>query len=286
MTLYKYIDEHIFDVLEKNSLKFTTRDTLNDPFELFPFFEPNEFENNNLIPESKEEEFQKIFIKTLPDTAFDLMTESEWLDSEKNNRNEKNPYKIRDPINGVQNYYNDLTPGLISILNNYFGILCLTEDPLSITMWSHYGNNNKGFVIGFETSNDFFYERENPELRYRNLRKVNYKKVRPIVKNPFNVEELNETFFCKSNCWSGEEEWRVIRRLDDADEVNLEISLYLFKFNPVIINEIYFGLGSNIESRNRIIDIIKSKSNYQNIKIYQIDLDKNDFKLIPKIVII
>jgi hypothetical protein len=286
MILYKYIDVHIIEVLNKTSLKFSPRDFLNDPFELFPYFEPNEFDKMDLLSKIGEDAYQDYFLKSLPDNAFIMMSPSEWLVFEKNTRNQENPYKKEDPDNWIQNYYKDLVPGFLMILNNTFGILSFTEDPLNIIMWAHYGEYNKGFVIGFDTDNDFFCEKEHFEMNYRNLRKVNYKSERPLIRDPYNVDELNETFFYKSIHWGYEKEWRVLRRLDDADEIieNDNHKLHLFGFQPKIIKEIYFGLRSDLENRKKIIEIIHSNSDYQDVKFFQIELDDIEFKLIPRII--
>ena len=41
-------------------------------------------------------------------------------------------------------------------LNKRIGILCLSRKHDSILMWSHYTENHKGFVLGFDSNHDFF----------------------------------------------------------------------------------------------------------------------------------
>jgi hypothetical protein len=286
MILYKYVDFNLKKILNKSSLKFSSRDNLNDPFELFPFFEPNDEDKIDLLSEIGEEDYQENFLKSLPEDAFNIMSPSDWLVLEKNTRGQENPYQKEDPINWKQNYSKDLNPGFIKILNNTFGILSLTEDPLNINMWAHYGDSNRGFVLGFETDNDFFFERTNQDLYYRNLRKVNYFTERPLIKDPYNPNELNKTFFCKSIDWKSEKEWRVLRRLDDANEI-IEFEgkkLHLYEFDPKIVKEIYFGLSSDVEIRKEIINLVLNNKGYKDIKFYQIELDDREFKLIPKLL--
>lgn len=286
MLLYKYIDNHILDVLENSSLKFSPRDQLNDPFELYPFFEPNEgFEPNeedinNSIEEIGEDAFQENYLRSIHGKIFITKTRAEWLEFEKDTRNVKNPYKEQDPKNWAKNYYEDLIPSLLNALDKTFVILSLTENALSIPMWAHYGSNNKGFVIGFETDNDFFFEKDRQELSYRNLRKVNYSYERMIIKDIYNMDEVEATFFCKSIEWKYENEWRVLRRLEDAVFIE-STGLYLFRFNRKIIKEIYFGFKCDSETKNRVIGLVKSNSEYQDVKFFQITLDEKDYKLIP-----
>ncbi len=282
MLLYKYIDNNIIKVLEKCSLKFTRRNELNDPFELFPYFKLTDNNSDDIIDTIDEKEFQRLFLENLPEEAFQKMSPADWLAFEKNTRGQ-NPYKEEDPQNWQVNYFNDLVPKIMAQLNKEFVLLSLTEDPLNISMWTHYANNQKGFVIGFETDNDFFYEKRDINLEYRNVRKVEYVQQRPIIADIYNMDELSNTFFRKSTDWVLEKEWRILRMHDDADEIitdnNQEI--VLFNFNPMIIKEIYFGLRSDNELRNNIFEIITNNNAFSNVKLYQIELDEKQFKLLP-----
>jgi hypothetical protein len=82
------------------------------------------------------------------------------------------------------------------------GVFCLTEDPLNLLMWSHYASEHKGLVVGFDTSNYFFRQ---------DLYKVTYKNQRI---GDITDKELLTT---KSNDWMYEKEFRLIRRLHNAD---------------------------------------------------------------------
>uniref|UniRef100_UPI0020CD2CC1 DUF2971 domain-containing protein n=1 Tax=Vibrio cholerae TaxID=666 RepID=UPI0020CD2CC1 len=42
------------------------------------------------------------------------------------------------------------------IIDQSYGILCLSAKEDSLLMWSHYGNSHKGYVIEFDTSHKFF----------------------------------------------------------------------------------------------------------------------------------
>lgn len=286
MLLYKYIDKNILNVLKNESLKFSSRNDLNDPFELYPYFEPIETEKPELLNEPDDKEYLVNLLKYIPKEVLDTMPKAEWLALLRNTRNMKNPYKIKNPKNWIKGYFRDLVPNLLRILNDTFGILSLSENPLNIPMWAHYSDNNKGFAIGFDTKNEYFFEKHNRELDYRNLRKVNYSTDRPTIKDIYNPDEIFDTFFNKSTHWSYENEWRVCRRLEDADDIiqNDGKKLHLFKFNPNIIKEIYFGLRSELKIRDEIIQIVRSNSKFKDIKFFDIELDEKEFRLIPKLI--
>lgn len=87
-------------------------------------------------------------------------------------------------------------------------IYCLTRDPCSTLMWSHYAENHKGICIEFAVS---------PNNVFATALKVLYKK--ELL--PSTICEHTETallpFFVKAECWSYEEEYRLFLRIHDAN---------------------------------------------------------------------
>jgi hypothetical protein len=81
------------------------------------------------------------------------------------------------------------------------GIFCLTEDPDNHLMWVNYSAQHRGFVVGFNTHNEFFSESP-PRL-------VTY------VSNPVSLPFPEGAFF-KSDDWKYEKEWRCLRQFDTA----------------------------------------------------------------------
>ncbi|NWD71172.1 DUF2971 domain-containing protein [Pseudomonas gingeri] len=87
------------------------------------------------------------------------------------------------------------------------GVLCLSETPSEILMWSHYAEHHKGFCIEYrigETSSlrtmahPVKYTDEYPSLSLKNL--------------PVEAEEnfINVCVHTKASQWSYEKEWRAI----------------------------------------------------------------------------
>lgn len=79
------------------------------------------------------------------------------------------------------------------------GVLCLSEVPNNILMWSHYADGHKGFCLQFE----------NTDIRARN---VKYSELYPVINYLLTPEEDQQelTLLTKSNHWSYEKEWRII----------------------------------------------------------------------------
>ncbi len=81
-------------------------------------------------------------------------------------------------------------------------------------MWAHYSNEHKGAVIELDIEDPAFQRKG-----FQEVRAVHYTSRRPHL--PVNEEVLMEHFFTKSSEWSYEQEFRIVRHLDDCIEVKL-----------------------------------------------------------------
>ncbi|MBW3779679.1 DUF2971 domain-containing protein [Aeromonas veronii] len=111
------------------------------------------------------------------------------------------------------------------------GVISLTENPRSLLMWAHYGNDHKGICIGYKS--DFLTKKENkplPASRPFNTYpiKVNYDKVRfdEYTDNfgDLNNEELLnkiliKTLTTKGDDWIYEKEHRCILPIEWCDKL-------------------------------------------------------------------
>lgn len=93
--------------------------------------------------------------------------------------------------------------------NQNMGILSLSEQPLSILMWSHYAANHKGVCVGFErnSTNDLgeddacrpvFYSDFYPKPRFSQL----------LAADGTLTHDL---FYTKAREWAYEKEWRLLK---------------------------------------------------------------------------
>lgn len=135
----------------------------------------------------------------------------------------------------------------LDVLREWVVILSLTENPMDSVMWAHYGEDHKGFVIGYDTSDPFL------SSPYYNLIPVGEGTVtygapsasdivalydEPIIQSLFHfglgaplsetehrqVRSLaKEVFLTKHNRWRTEKEVRVVKLLNSAFE---EVSKY------------------------------------------------------------
>ncbi len=194
---------------------------------------------------------------------------------------------------------NDIYDGqLYEIINNQkittheTGVFSLCEEANNNVMWSHYGNSHKGFCIGFNVAELFNI------LKDASLGKVSYRGEFPSIND---IHNLN---FIKSKEWEYEKEYRFKKiKLDNSLKNNdfgnqlkkgalkeLDISIdginnyfnsfpsdHIFKLTNKSINEIIFGWNASSEDINEIWCLVNK--NFENVKFYKIDRDKQEFKL-------
>ena len=95
-------------------------------------------------------------------------------------------------------------------ISHRYGILCLSRDPASVLMWSHYADNHRGFVIGIAHRKlgrlPFF------PVEYHD-RRVAFRAITPLQRRP--KVRAKDIFLRKSSEWSYEKEYRMIMRLDE-----------------------------------------------------------------------
>ncbi|WP_070888153.1 DUF2971 domain-containing protein [Pseudomonas argentinensis] len=87
------------------------------------------------------------------------------------------------------------------------GVLCLTESPNEILMWSHYAQYHKGFCIEYRVDDDSLLERM--------ARPVRYTDTYPSLSAKNLAADADENFidicvYTKARQWSYEKEWRVV----------------------------------------------------------------------------
>jgi len=196
---------------------------------------------------------------------------------------------------------------------NKYGILSLTTISDSFDMWNYYSNGHKGFSIGF---NENF--NEHSDLRDKNgvpysIRKVEYEEKLSIKVEDFLDEEnsvhrktiIDKLFFKKTSRWSHENEYRMIRPLEDAqnysgpksNRVHRDDSVFLFNFSLDWIDTIAFGAHMSIKNKKIILDacegtdvnfvqavIYRDKKDSNNTigKVGYFDVGKEENKLSPK----
>jgi hypothetical protein len=238
MILYKYAhSDRISDLLEFGRIRATQPKYLNDPFEVSPSFGPEKKEMHDELLRESGNKVSDSFVQ-----------------------------ETNEILEKTRMYY-------IENFNVKFGIISLSAVPTEPLMWSHYADSHKGFVVGFDSKNPYFYKSKYK----RRFRKVIYSdeyyilpssKVNP--NDPISLERSGLAwFFTKHTKWRDEKEYRMLADLRTADarirKGDEEIFLFEFPFDSV--KEIILGCKMTNENRNMIKDIHKRK--YSKAVLYE-----------------
>lgn len=151
------------------------------------------------------------------------------------------------------------------------GICSFTQNISNILMWSHYGDNHRGFAVGFNLEiilNNF------PELHAGNVKyseKIPSKP--PDEKTIFECDIDN--FFLKSKDWEYEQEFRLIKH----NSSGLKHSDRILKLPDEAIVEIV--LGASIIDDGELWDLeeIVNEAKKRNIPLKRMYTDYDLFKL-------
>ncbi|MHC4555755.1 MAG: DUF2971 domain-containing protein [Planctomycetota bacterium] len=191
-------------------------------------------------------------------------------------------------MKGVQ-FRKIVVDSIIGSLNKSIGILCLSEVPDNILMWSHYSSNHTGLVFEFDDAHVFFDQRKHENELRGFVRKVRYSRDRPKL-TVFNLslsdEEnrrswIDDFFWVKSSDWEYEKEWRMIQTFRDWKGIIRDAvqPIYLYPIPIDCIKAIIVGCRTEMEELELLKDLLKSDSKYSHIVLKKALIDEKQYKL-------
>lgn len=156
-------------------------------------------------------------------------------------------------------------------IDHAIGILSLSTEWNNLLLWSHYGDQHKGFCIGlnFERLKKYFNHGDYNHVNYPE--NDNYPKIHPLA-NSYE-ESYYPRVFTKSKVWKYESEFRFVKRFKESS-VNNSDSRKL-KISPDIISEVFLGCKSTEKTQDEIkalceryqIPVIKTKMHEFNFSL-------------------
>lgn len=271
--LYKYFPSGRLDVLANRNIRFTQPGDFNDPFEFRPRIESAAHEQE--VRSHLENNFDQLVDDELK--KYGALLPPQLLDEMK--------VLALGQKSRIQDIYRLLEPGVLEhvssaidgFLNQNVGVLCLSEVRDSILMWGHYTDDHRGFVVGFDSKHPFFSKRRSTQDEFGFLRRVHYQRQRP---NVILTDTSSPAWFqTKSDQWSYEREWRIVRVLSEAgrriDATPFPICLFELPADAVL--EIVVGLRATPSVTQ---EITKLASNFPRAKVLRAREDRCDFGLI------
>lgn len=166
--------------------------------------------------------------------------------------------RLRTELPQVQEHFNKL---YFEGVDNYYGVLSLSERWDSILMWSHYGDFHRGFCVGF-------WEEKIRNTFIATGGRVSYPPENDFPRlNPIGdfLQNMLQQSHAKSKEWEYEKEYRLSKVFypkiaTDKDRIQ--------EFPDSFISEIIVGLRASEQTKNELLEIgkIKKIPVYQSIK--------------------
>lgn len=249
--LYKYRDWNMNfhqRILTHGEIYFSSADQLNDPYDCtLPLrMNPKQLTEENII---------------LKYIQMGKKMHPEWDDAKLNEEaiKEAKVGRFHDPdhLKWVEETEHEQ-------MNKFLGIFCVSSLYDNFLMWSHYTNSHMGFCVGFDSKLLFLASQASTgEVAYSD--DIPYY---DMFANP--LQNFLLATSVKSKIWEYEAEYRLTKG---------NFARKLITLPPEVIKEIYLGVRMPSAIKDELINVVKAK--YPHAKIFEMQLDKNVFKLNP-----
>lgn len=147
---------------------------------------------------------------------------------------------------------------IVSSLANVIQVLCLSEVPDSLLMWSHYAQQHAGAVLKFDTCSEKadYFTRARPVIYEKDL--PGFEQPRSLARRylglPIDTDHwMSRQFFTKSAEWKYEKEWRVMATAKMREQGEF------ISFQPESLAAIYLGCRVTTPDIHRVLDLLIEK---------------------------
>ncbi|MBY8124457.1 DUF2971 domain-containing protein [Vibrio fluvialis] len=222
MAIYKYVSFSNLKHLLDGTIRFTQPKAFNDPFELLP---------------------EMYLTGKINGLSIDVTTP----------RRDGEPARLEDSFES--NYCNDIAAReVLNSISQVIGILCLSRNPSSLLMWSHYADEYKGAVVEFDENHEFF----------TGLFPVTYEKNRPkidfsLLRDETGRIRLSELCY-KPQEWDYENEVRLARALSDCklNGTFNDFDVYVMNVPLECIKSITLGERMPLENQKHVFGKVQN----------------------------
>lgn len=280
---YRNCSEMSIEAFENDKVYALTADMFNDPYDMLLRFDIEAVKNmfNSLLSNESFYRLKDVLGKgkTLPDIV-------------KQNFDQENISQIKNIVLSITNdseidsFISNRRNEVMDMVDLYFPLLatfvnkrtatisCFSETIKSVTMWSHYADYHKGFVLEYDLRptlsngipNVGIYPVIYNDKRYDGTQYILWEFLRMLgVKLP-NPDTLSyiKCALHKSSQWEYEKEWRLIDS-NLRDNIISENKTWV-SLKPTAI---YYGTNISSDNKNRLHSIAQGK----NLKEYNMYID-------------
>jgi Protein of unknown function (DUF2971) len=202
------------------------------------------------------------------------------------------PTILTDKINEIHKKRKTTPPSYQQISCTFFsfhGAISFTESKSNLLMWSHYADEHKGIVLGFDKNHPFF----------KNLKRVKYDSTIPVeLIEDIDINDndsLLKLFYLKSDEWIYEKEHRIVRDLNNSkyciDNKDKKKELvkcindastdwkHFFVVPYQALLSVYFGCRMNRNDKKSVSETLATKAKGISIKTFEAIQSKASFRL-------
>jgi Protein of unknown function (DUF2971) len=148
-------------------------------------------------------------------------------------------------------------------------IYCLTPDPLSTLMWSHYGGDHTGICLEFHVGNRLFLTAHG----------VKYEKQYPrFVLSQMNSPDALKCILTKAKCWEYEQEYRLIGSPRFPEGAPLKLDGNFLKLPDRALPSVIVGCNGDFGAVKRIVNAAAPE-----VRVIQIRRAPNQYNLMMAI---
>lgn len=284
MAVYKYLRPGLLMVLANASIRATQASALNDPFELNPYFDVV-MDEDDLEAQLADSAFMAEALAgaypSLPEHVraeisaeqFAAVLSSAELrpQLEKFIRSQAKAQlaELSIPL------ASQLRTRLHEDLGAMVGIVSFSEDPLNTLMWTHYGEDHRGFVIEFDDTHPFFDRRRSPKDEFFHLRQVKYADPSPGLIKMLDVDP--EILCIKRQVWSYERERRLLIPLVPGARPE---EIRLIEFPRSSVRRVLLGARSSPELATAVEAALSAHEDYRDVAVLKVGIDSRSAKLV------
>ncbi len=285
MTLYKYVVPDRVDVLERGLVRYTHPGALNDLSELRPAFSIL-FEEGYIKERLDFEKIANKAYESLPESLRTSYSPSSFRQfALERLTSEEGQHVASIGISLLNQLAPKLRGQMYKAFDQSIGVFSLSEVWDSGPMWAHYADQHRGFVLGLDSSSEYFSRRRTQKDEFYHLRQVGYADSLSGRRSFGDLSDGAKVFLTKDNAWSYEREWRMLAPLSDSAEVKTiqDDSVHLFPLPDSALESIIVGARASQELKARLASIVSGRKSLAHVKTFQaqVDDDKGGFRLLP-----
>ncbi len=233
--------------LRDNTLFFQSPANFNDPYDCKVVINPCTYEE------------WETGLKRAVREEFPQMSESELL------REFEQQKAAGSPTRSIERYKR-----IIEGAKDRFGVFCLTDNPLDMLMWAHYGDKHAGICFQIDVKlcwQTLWGSKVNTDIGHvnyvREIPHINFLQSWMSEEQDSALRQVQEITFSKWDKWASENEIRIL-----IDEIEVQTGTRLLAFPACIYKAVVLGFNTKPDNITAVKTILREQEQY--IPIYRV----------------